>query len=86
MLCMVLKAIPGEWQLCEDRQALNWIATADHCLVPRICGFTASLNGTTICLKSDLFGQIPVEPADIVETLIATLFGLFRFVRMEFGV
>ena len=78
----------GEIRPCGDYRALNSQTLMDRYPIPNIQEFTSQLKGCKIFSKVDLvkaFHQIPVNPADVPKTVIITLFGLYEYVRMPFG-
>ena len=78
----------GEIRPCDDYRGLNALSKVDRYPVPNIQEFTSQLAGSTIFSRIDLvkaFHQIPVHPDDIPKTAIITLFGLFEYTQMPFG-
>ena len=87
LLHMVVKKL-GDWCPCDDYRALNNVTKLDRYPIPHIQDFTATHQGSTMFSKIDLVQarhQIPVEPADIHKTAVATLFGLSEFLNMSFS-
>ena len=67
---------------------LNDVTIPDRYPVPNIQDFSANLTGMRVFSKIDLvqgYHQIPVAKADIPKTAIITPFGVFKFLRMPFG-
>ena len=84
----------GTSRPCGDYRRLNGCTTGDAYPIPHIHDFAAvkimfcGLSGCRIFSKVDLvkgYHQVPVWAEDIPKTAIATLFGLFEFTRMPFG-
>ena len=86
-LHVVTKA-DSSWHPCGDYRRLNDVTTPDRYPVPHIQDFSAQLAGTCIYSKVDLvrgYHQIPVHHDDIAKMAVITLFGLYEFLRMPFG-
>ncbi len=78
----------GSWQTCGDYRRLNLVTVPDSYPLPNMLDFLERIAGCKIFSKVDLrkgYHQILMHPADIPKTAIATLFGLFKFLRMTFG-
>lgn len=85
---MKFKEGDGSWRLCGDYRALNKITVRDCYPIPYLQDFTTVLHGKKTFAKIDIrkaFHQVPIEPADIPKTAIATPLGLFEFPYMTFG-
>ncbi|BHF81248.1 hypothetical protein SprV_0702437800 [Sparganum proliferum] len=87
-LHMVPKAATGGWRPCGDYRAMDNITVPDRYPGPYLQDFAGALFGKPVFSKIDLvcaFHQIPIAPEDVSKTAAITLFGLFQFLRMPFG-
>jgi hypothetical protein len=76
------------WRPCGDFRCLNLVTEPNTYPLPNMLDFSARVAGCKVFSKIDLrkgYYQIPMPPADIRKTAICTLFGLFEFRRMPFG-
>ena len=67
---------------------LNTATVPDRYLLPNITDVTSRISGSTVFSKLDLqkgYYQVPVAPEDVMKTAIITPFGMFKFLRMPFG-
>ena len=74
---------PGSTDFC-----LNASTILDRYSVPHIHDFASRLQGATIFSKIDLskvYHQIPVAPEDMPKTAVSTLFCLYEFIKIPFG-
>ena len=78
----------GGWRPCGDFRRLNNVTTNDRYPIPHIQHFSVHLSGAVVFAKVDLvrgYHQVPVHPQDVPKTAVITPFGLFKFLRMPFG-
>lgn len=76
------------WRPCGDYRGINNITESDNYPPRNLQDFSAYLSGKLIFSKINLmraFNQIPVHPPDIEKTAIITLFNLYEFPFMTFG-
>jgi len=84
----VVPKADGGWRPCGDYRRLNTVTEDDRYPLPHIHDFNGKLAGMQVFSVVDLvrgFHQIPMASADVPKTAIITLFGLFEFLRMPFG-
>ena len=88
-LYMVPKKTAGiNWHPCGDYCTLNNATIPNRYPIPHIQDFKVTLHGATIFSKIDLVRachQILVEPSNVPKMAVITPFGLFKFVKMPFG-
>ena len=78
----------GTWRQCGDYRALNAVTVHDRYPLHYLQDFSMVLVGNSIFSKINLqkaFHQVPIHPDDIPKAAITTLFGLFEFMHMTFG-
>jgi hypothetical protein len=78
----------GSFRVCVDFRKLNSVTVPDCYPLPRIDDVLHAARQnfymSTLDLKSG-FWQVPVRPEDRDKTAFVTPFGLYRFLRMPFG-
>ena len=84
----VVPKADGGWHPCGDYRKLN-VSTADDLYpLPHIHSFSSITFGPKIFSVLDLvrgYHKIPMAEEDIKKTASITPFGLFKFLRMPFG-
>ncbi|KAE9174383.1 hypothetical protein PF002_g29070 [Phytophthora fragariae] len=78
----------GEVRFCVDYRALNKVTKKDVYPLPRIDETLEALGGALLFTTLDLhsgYWQIGVSPEDRDKTAFTTKQGLYRFLRMPFG-
>ena len=83
-----VKKADGTWRVCGDFRRLNTITALDRYPLPALTSFNEQLAGCDTFSKIDLrqaFQQVRVDEASQLKTAIITTIGLFKFLRMPFG-
>jgi hypothetical protein len=78
----------GSWRPCGNYLRLNIITIPDRYPLSNMQYLNDRMAGCTVFSKIDLvkaFHQIPITEADIPKMVIATPFGLWEFLFMDFG-
>ena len=84
----MVKKKDGGWRPCGDYRGLNIVTVPNRYPLPNIADFTTRVSGSTIFSKLNLqkgYYQVPMAEEDICKTAIITLFGMFEFLRLPFG-
>ena len=83
-----LKKPDGSWRLCSYFRRVKTVTQLDRYPLPTLSSFSERLVGCTVFNKVDLkqaFQQVCVEESLQEKTAIITTLGLFKFLRMPFG-
>ena len=76
------------WRVCGDFRRLNSVTKMDKFPLPDLKTFNSNMSGSKIFSKIDLrraYHQVPVAKEDQMKTVINTTLGLYKFLRMPFG-
>jgi hypothetical protein len=85
---ILVKKKSGKWRMCVDYKSLNKVCLKDPFPLPHIYQVVDSTSGCeTICFLDAYSGyhQITIKESDQRVTSFITLFGLFCYVVMLFG-
>ena len=86
-----IHAVPkqdGSWRVCGDFKLLNSLTSFDKYPLPNLRNFNSKMAGCKLFSKIDLkraYHQIPIVEEDQIKTTINTTLGLFKFLRIPFG-
>ena len=83
-----VKKSNGSWRVCGDFRLLNNVTIMDRYPLPTLVSFNSRMAGAKIFSKIDLkraYHQVKVKVEDQSKTVINTTLGLFKFLRMPFG-
>ena len=78
----------GSLRFCVDYRKLNSITVPDTYPLPRMDECIDSLEEAAIFTTLDCnsgYWQIPVDPADRDKTTFTSHYGIYRFIRLPFG-
>ena len=84
----VAKQPNGKLRVCGDFRRLNAVTQIDRYPLPTIRDFNAQLHGCCIFSKIDLkaaYHQVEVAPASQAKVVLHAPFGIYRCLRMPFG-
>jgi hypothetical protein len=75
-------------RMCFDYQALNEVTIKNKYPLPKIEDLFDQLRGANVFLEIDLrsgYHQLRIQPSDIPKTTFITMYGLYEFTVMSFG-
>ena len=78
----------GSMRFCVDYRRLNQMTVRDSYPIPRMDECIDSLGDASVCTNLDAncgYWQIEIDEADRDKTTFTSHHGLYRFVRMPFG-
>ena len=83
-----VKKPDGSWRVCGDFRRVNAMTKLDRYPLPALTTFNEQLAGCTVFSKVDLkqaFQQVCVDESSQEKTAIITTLGLYKFLRMPYG-